>query len=114
MVVLEGIDKKKTNLAAHGVSKNVVDYINLKSVIPQKDIELYGFTQNAWNRLAYALLLSERGYACAELIGIKFIEKLASDTLLRFETTSWRHVTKLPGKQGTTKELNSCNLFKCI
>lgn len=43
--------------------KNGVDVIDLKSVIPQKDIENYGFTQNAWNRLKNAYILSERGYA---------------------------------------------------
>ena len=39
-----------------------IDVINIKSVIPQKDIEKMGFTQNALNRLKYIYLLSERGY----------------------------------------------------
>lgn len=42
--------------------KDGVDILDLKTVIPQKDIEIFGFTQNAWNRMKNAFLVSERGY----------------------------------------------------
>ncbi|KAF0422881.1 ORF6N domain-containing protein [Pediococcus pentosaceus] len=53
--------------------KSGIDIIDLKSVIPQKDIESFGFTQNSWNRLNNAYLLSERGY-------FKLLKILEDDT----------------------------------
>ncbi|MFT8491513.1 ORF6N domain-containing protein [Liquorilactobacillus satsumensis] len=43
--------------------KSGIDLIDLKTVIPQKDKEKYGFSQNAWNRASNIYLASERGYA---------------------------------------------------
>lgn len=53
--------------------KDGIDIIDLKSVIPQKDKEKFGFNQNSWNRSSNIYLLSERGYA-------KLLKLLEDDT----------------------------------